>query len=640
MRIASTGKVMLLFLLVLLGCTGKAVVDTPPDPDGDLIPLDLSFALQGSGRTRADAGTLSELADQGRFRGMDHIRIIPFSVGAGEISASTRAIGDIRALPDIDERIDERAYSGSLYHSGLIRNNHAHLFSSAFAALPRGTDAVLVYGRAPRVSKPTVVQDKHFNGSLLETGWQAEGGAYVAAGDLGFAPEAIHDAKAGKIDSLISRILTDIVSGATYSQKYYYQRNGTWYEANIAVPWNENTGDPTLREYFRWITGDSQLMTGAGANLERMLTDLYRRLLRFQSLEEDPFMHTVNGVQYPAVLSNGGSDTFTYAHLYEGLRDTLVNRFTGRVNFGDLRIDSEESVSFAADSLRNYPSSLGLPTGSAVLRWRGTGFVPAVASLEGVAPMDRFCYMPPLYYRTQTTISTSDDQKIYEKYTQDAPSWLSILGQYRQGKEVTPSTYSVALDSALQYGCGLLALTVAASTAGLPDNDDDDRTVCMATGTNFPVTGILVGSQYAQDFAFCPDTTGTEYNLYDRQVSGLYLTTEESAEARTLVLPTPRNRDVYFYLELRNDSGASFTGAEGIILPGQYFYLAGRLEHSAGSGFPQVFMPDHVTTAHCVVSSMENAHICVPEMGNPQLSLGVRTRTDWIMAASSYVILD
>ena len=642
MRLPAFGIILLLSLLVLVSCNERAALDRPQAQEGELIPLDLSFALQGSsGGTRADAGTLTELSGQGHFRGMDHIRIVPFALGDSVVRATSRAIGDIRSLPDIDGRIDESAYSGANYHTGLIRNNHAHLFPNAFAALPSGTGAVLVYGRAPRVARQNPVEEKHFNGSLVERGWpDGTPAEYVFAGDLGFAPEAIHDAKAGKIDSLVSRILTDLVSGASYTQKYYYNHGGTWDEANIAITWDGRVGDPTLQEYFRWITGDSQLMTGAAGNLEYMLTDLYRRLLRFHSLEEDPYLHTLNGRQYAAVLSNGGSDTFTYAHLYDGLRDTLIGRFNAGVNRGDLRIDAEDAVTFVADSLRNYPRSLGLPSGAAVLRWRGTGFIPAVAALEGVAPMDRFCYMPPLYYFAQTTISTSDDQKIYEKYTQAAPNWASILGQYRQGKVVATTTHSVALDSALQYSNGLLALTVCATTTGLPDNDGDDRTVCMASGTNFPVTGVIIGSQYAQDYAFRPDTTGTEYNLFDRNVSGVYLTTAESAEVRTLVLPTPQHRDVYFYLELRNDSGASFSGAEGIILPGQYFYLAGRLEKSTDPAYPQVFMPDHVTTARCIVSSMENAHICVPEMGNPQLQLGVRTLTDWIMAASSYVILD
>ena len=430
------------------------------------------------------------------------------------------------------------------------------------------------------------------------------------------------------------------MSAVSYTQIYYYRRSGIWHTASVAVAWNDNVGDPILRDYFRWITGDSQLMTGAGSNLEYMLTSLYRRLCNFHSLEEDPYLHTVGGVQYTAVLTEGGDDGFTYAHLYDGLRDVLLARFDDLLEAGDIRIDSEGAVSFSSGTLKDYPRSLGLPAGAASLRWRGLNFAPAAEGLDGIAPIDRFCYMPSLYYYASTTLSTSEDREIYKKYTKDMQSWSSILSQYRLGKVVNTSTRSVALDEPLQYACGMLVATVRATSTSLPDNDGDDRTACSATGTNFPVTGIILGGQFRQNFDFSPDLSGNEYNLYDRNISGVYLTTAESADMRTLVLPTPANRDIYFYLELRNDSGTAFTGAEGIILPGQYFYLAGKLEKSTDASFPSVFMQDHLTTAHCTVSSMENAHICVPEMGNPQLMLGVQTRTNWTMAASSYVILD
>ena len=106
------------------------------------------------------------------------------------------------------------------------------------------------------------------------------------------------------------------------------------------------------------------------------------------------------------------------------------------------------------------------------------------------------------------------------------------------------------------------------------------------------------------------------------------------------MLKTPVDREVYFYLELRNDSGATFSGAEGMIYPGNYFYLAGKLVKPADSPFPSIFLQDHYTTTRCVVSSLENAHIAIPELDNPQLVMGVQTTLNWIMAASSYVVLD
>lgn len=139
--------------------------------------------------------------------------------------------------------------------------------------------------------------------------------------------------------------------------------------------------------------------------------------------------------------------------------------------------------------------------------------------------------------------------------------------------------------------------------------------------------------------------------MYDNQMPmdsyqkpTVFLTAEQSGEIRTLVFPTITDSDVYFFLEFRNDSGKPFTGAEGIIMPGSHFYLAGKLEKPSATdkdkGLTSVVMPDHYTTVNCVVSTMKNAHISVPELGNPQLALGLQTETSWINSAASYIVLD
>ena len=282
----------------------------------------------------------------------------------------------------------------------------------------------------------------------------------------------------------------------------------------------------------------------------------------------------------------------------------------------------------------------GLPAGAAVLRWNGIRYVVVSESLDGIAAMDHYCYMPPLYYFVNTTISTSSNVDVAKWYTSETSSWDQIVGTYRQGKVVNEATRSVALDCPMQFAVAQLSATVKATASLLPDNDDDARTNCSVSGTNFPVTGILIGSQHQQTFDFVPVPTSEEYYLYDNQFTGIYLTTTESPVFRSLVLPVPAGEDVYIFLELRNDSGATFTGAEGLILPGNYFYLAGKLDKSEDPAFPQVFMSDHITTARFIISSFENAHVAVPEMSDPTLVMGVQTTVNWIMAASSYVVLD
>lgn len=633
MRMRGTGCIVL--LLVMAACSGK---EEAAGERNTVVPVELALSLEGNASTRASVTAITELANEGSFRGMENIRLIPFAT-RGEIGPEDVSIGFSRKLPSISSSMDDAAYSGQGYHKGLIRNNHAHLYPSASAALPEGTASVLVYGNGIHIAGSDTPTDKHLNGSLIESGWEVSGAAR-AASSWTFSPDPIYTGGIPSSASILTDILTHIASSVTYTQTYYYQRNGVWHEGRIAATWDDALAETVLREYYQWFTGGGELMTGAGRNVEYLLSMLYGRLRRFESDDEEPYLHMAGGVYYPAVLTEGGSDPFTYGTLYNGLCDAILQRFNNLTDNGFLRLNADDTVNLLDGDLTIYPTDMGLPAGAAVIRWNGLRFVVVTEGLDGIAAMDRYCYMPPLYYRANTTLSTCRESNIYEQYTYQAETWDQILSHYRLGKVVDKFTRGVALDDPLQYATGLLVATVRATASLLPDNDGDPRTNCSVTGTNFPVTGILLGSQYRQDYAFSPDLSSEEYYLYDNQIAGVYLTTAESTEFRTLVLPTPEDQDVYFYLELRNDSGATFSGAEGLIFPGNYFYLAGRLEKPEDSDFPAVFMQDHYTTARCTVSSLENAHVAIPDLDNPQLVMGVQSTLNWIMAASSYVVLD
>ena len=587
--------------------------------------------------TRADMSAIREMANEASFRGMKDIRVLSFAAQA-DVTATAQALDQSKKLPDILGVRDELAYSNFQYHTGLIENNNAHLFSDAFAVLPVGTGSVLVYGKAPIQGNNSTQAGKHLNGSLLESDWDQR--EELQAADVTFSPDPIFTGETLETATAMADILTAIVGAATHTQTFYYKRNNVWYSAQASVTWNSSIEETSLRKLFDWFTNEGQLMTGAGSNLEYMLTELHRRLSNYTSEDTDPYTHMAEGVEYQAYLEEGNQNyAFTRAHLFEGLRDMLLARMEDLVDAGLLVDDGAHKITFAQEEMRNYPSSLGLPEGSAVLRWNSLAFVPVSQGLDGIAPLDHFCYMPQLYYFTNTTLKTSDEHEVFDFYTSDK-NWSQIVGSYRLGNVVTKNTHAVVLEKPMQYACALLVTKVQAVSPTLADGDGDNRTYALATGRNFPVTGIIIGNQFRQRFDFSPDVSGTEYYLYDNRISDVYLTNAESAEFRTLVLPSPVNTDVYFFLELRNDSNAAFTGAEGIILPGSKFYLAGKVDKPDDPDLPSVFMQDYFTSLKCTITSLENAHVSVPEMGDPQLTIGVQTSLNWIMSASAYVVLD
>ncbi len=632
--------ILSLCLLASAACSEKEQEGGAAVREVNMIPVELAFALQNEAedQTKANVSYLTELSNTGSFRGMDNICVIPFT-RHGAVEADDVAITSPRPLPSIMGTWDAAAYSNSVYHSGLIRNNKAHFYPAASSALPESTASVLVYGTAPRTSAASGDEKKRQEGSLIVTGLD-ESMSAASASSITFAPDPIYSGGIPGDADAMAKILTDIIAECSFTQAYFYLRNNVWTAGYVAVRWDDETAEPLLKEYFKWVTGDGAVMSASGASTEYMLTQLYQRLLRYTVEDDTQYMHNINGKQFPAYQTMGTETPLLYEDLYNKLCETILRHFYDQQDAGKIKISGDKVVSFVSLSQKNYPSSLGLPEGSAVMRWTGTKYQPVMQGLDGIAPIDRFCFMPSLYYFSNSTLSTASDRDIQKKFTQDVESWNTLLNQYRQGKVVNKRTHSVAFDEPLQYSCGMLVATVSANSTALEDNDDNPRTYCSATGTNFPVTGIIIGSQYGQTFCFDPDTNTSEYSIYDNRISNVYLTHVKSADFRTLVLPTPPGRDIYICLELRNDSGEAFTGAEGIIQPGGYFYLTGKLEHSTDASIPSVFMRDSYTQAHFSVPSFRFAHIAIPELGRAQLVLGVNTSLNWTMSAASYVTLD
>lgn len=606
------------------------------------VPVNLSLSLGGGAPSvKADVSEITELAGTPVFRGISSIRAVPFGT-EGKVVGTNASLGGFRLLPGITSSMDtEASADGKTYHQGLIKNNHAHLYSGSNVALPTGTASLLVYGAAVRAAAPSGQADKHLNGSLLEEGWV--GDASMVASGLKFSPDPILSQESLKeevkeISSGIARVLTTVVN-ASYEQPYYYYDGEKYVSRSHTVLWNADLGSAILRNCFIDFTNSGEQVTGAGRNIAHLITSLYQQLLNYESLDDTPYYHTEGGVDYPTYEEDSSSKPITYGMLYNGLKEELVDQIEALVTAGILSMLDGNNLFFTNEDYQEFPQNLGLPAGSAILRYNsGTGFSPVTEGLDGVAAMDRFCYMPSLYYFANSQLSTTTDTDIYKSYTSQSQNWNVILSQYRVGKKVDAKTTSVAVDSPLQFAPGLLVVKVRAWSEHLPDNDGDVYTYCTPKGISFPVTGIILGSQFTQQFDFTPkEPLSEEYYLYDNLSDEMYLTTAYSKDLRTLVFPTPVNRDIYFFLELRNDSGSSFYGAEGVVHPGAYFYLAGQITCPQNE---RVFNSDTFVTVECVVKTLENAHISIPELGDPHLVMGVDANVNWNNSAASYVILD
>ena len=641
------GRLSHLWIVTALLLAG-ACARTRPDqeaPDATLVPVSVAVRIGNvmarDAATRGNAAVITEM-DQ-TFRGMTEVTLVPFDV-RGRISSGDLSIFHPAYLSDITPGYYSKALEedGASYVSGLVMYSNAHLYPKSEAYLPCGMASALVYGRPPVVEAATAVEQNHLNGALAVSGLAPQS-SLRTAGEISFSPVPICEVSIPVESEQITSVLNEIASALTYTTSYRYEdAGGIWNTGSVTLSWNDSIKDAQLRELFEWFTNDGHLCSEAGHNVEYMISRLYRILKEdYTSYDGTPYEHVTAAHTYPAMLGYG-TTPLTYAILYNGIRDEIVRRIEALRTAGTLEITSDNKVLFASESLSRHPESYGLPDGAAVMRWNGISFVPVTQALDGVAPLMSYCYPPDLWYFVNTTLSTSTQDR-ESVYTQDNPSWKNdILPTYRSGKILHSDTKSAALDSALQYSCAMLVATVRASGETLDDGDGLLSTQVSTASGKLPVTGVIVGSQRTLGFDFTPTGT-TDYFLYDNCISNVFLTRTELASApqvRTLVSQTPDREPVYFSLELRNDTGEAFTGADGLIMQGAKFYLVGSIELPDDDSFARAFERGHITRINCLVTSLAEARTAIPDLEHPHLSAGLQVNVNWKESTPTYLILD
>lgn len=600
------------------------------------VQLALSLGSSTSSLSKGNPAVITEMGESVEFRGMTEVTILPFgesrAVEAGDPSTFRPS-----RMSDISKYTYNRAVgSGGVYVDGLVENNRAHLYPSGEATLPNGTASILAYGCAPLAAAADEIRSRHLNGALDAYGLDIHSSLRLA-GEIYFDPVRILPgalpSQAQQLANLLNAILTPEVE---YTADFWYE-DDTRHDETITAVWNSDLDDNTLRDCFLEITNGGNLIPGSGQSVEYMIARLYRRLKTYVVQDDTPVEYIHTGEVYPAMKPN--NEPLTWGDLYNGLRNTLIQRIEA-LNGNGLTLTPEENKAVLTQpALRNYPGSLGLPDGAAILRWNGNRFYPvedtANDATDGVAPVTSYCYPPRLWYYANSTISTAASDKS-GSYTSENEHWNDILDEYLYGKTVSGSTESVALDQPMQFSCGLLIADVVATSDVLDDGDGDPATTITLTDDTFPITGVIVGSQQRLNFDFTP-AGGQNFFLYDDCITGLVLPTDTPAGFRTFVSQTPDNEDVYLCLELRNDSGQTFVGLDGLILPGSKFYLVGCID--LGEGQSCVFRQDCTTTVHCRISSLANARNAIPNLEQVNIALGIQISVNWVMSTPSHVIL-
>lgn len=578
------GTVALAGLGVMSSCSSDDLGNDPTTNPGETKAVKTQFALN---IPRANGGT--RMSDQNtqankNFLGMENIRMYSFKTApaAGSTSTATFTLANIA--------------------SGISETTSSKIYSDV--SVPVGTTHFLFYAHAPQGT---------------------DAASNFAKGILKF---------------------TAPTTDAT-------ETNGI--SATLVTVKKEDTTSPTA--LLKILNGVAGVEGWATAGADTKLGNLYAQYIKANAGSANSIRLTLQS------LYNSLSGVITAADdaqktIAENIRTKIADSFTATTG-----TDGYVTLAYkATDAVSKYPNNINLPDGAVQLTF-GTDkqFAYAtISNLTGIQQLDaaKICFPASIYYFQSSDLAATAVELDASKWPTsttawtgtDAP-WLKDASNLAEGwtASVQPTTRSIAMRQNINYGVANLATTVKCGEASLPDNTGlnvTDPSEFAGTVTvpeaGFPVTGLLIGGQPTKvGFDFQP-TSDAEYvqTIYDNNLKDIVAKNAEPTTTNyTIVLPNDKGRGVAgqnkvnVAIELTNNSGVAFRGADGIIPAGGKFYLVGTLEPKAdaltGVTNPAVFMSDYKTTMKLTITSLKNAYNTIPDLRSTKLQLGLSVDLDW-----------
>lgn len=259
-------------------------------------------------------------------------------------------------------------------------------------------------------------------------------------------------------------------------------------------------------------------------------------------------------------------------------------------------------------------------------------------------------YPAALYYYANTPIKATTDGS-FNSWPTTATNWSTETWTGWTDR-VEANTRTIALKDNLNYGNALLVTQFQTTQNVLDDNASgngylaDNKISVPSEG--FKVTGVLVGGQPNQSgWDFLPSEftddkfTNTVYDKISTNIVAKVGTPSDDNYTLLMdntILDTDNNRSsdqskVNIAVEFENNSGKTFYGVNGKIMPGAKFYLIAQLSPEGKKVTnvtnPSVFMRDYKTTALLKITSLKNAYNTIPDIRSTKLQLGISVDLVW-----------
>lgn len=425
--------------------------------------------------------------------------------------------------------------------------------------------------------------------------------------------------------------------------------------ANLITVKKEDTASPTA--LLGILNGVAGVDGWATAGADTKLGKLYTQYIKAKAGSANSIRFTLQSLynSLSGVISAADDAQKTVA---ENIRKEIDKSFTPTTGTdGYVTLAYKEGSAYST-----YPNNINLPDGAVQLTYAEATktFSYPTSSTLGALTLDaaKICFPASIYYFQSSDLAATAVELDASKWPTSTTAWTGTTAPWLKDAtnladgwtaSVQPTTRSIAMRQNINYGVANLATTVKCGAASLPDNTDltvtDPSefagTVAVPT-EGFTVTGLLIGGQPTKvGFNFQPASNDAfDYTIYDKNLTGIVaMNGVASAVNYTIVLPNDKGRGVAkqekvnVAIELTNNSGVAFRGADGIIPAGGKFYLVGQLNPDAktieGVTNPAVFMSDYMTTMNLTITSLKSAYNTIPDLRSTKLQLGLSVDLDW-----------
>lgn len=599
------GSVALSGIVAFSACSSENDMGAEVNPTFDGKTVKTQFALNvpyGNTGTRMSADAAQQNSN---FRGISNMKLLSLTAtpAAGTIPTS---LIDLKAVSESD---------GSDY-----ANQGRYIYRDV--AIPVGTKHFVFYGKATGTETTTTTPDKLFEYGYLSDNSLA-GPTAKNLDDTYFTLLKIND---NNID------LSNAVEGTSENFEKVLKALNDVTKTNV-------TNGTTTIEWNNITTSATDMKLNHAEKLWKTFSTL-------KAGSANSVRITLNNLKTSAgVAALGATETPTADG--DGLLKTLVKNI-------------DVALTTLGDG-NTFPADLNLPDGAVGVNydepsktWKFTSSVTMkseninYANITYPASLD---YFVSSHAKARDDASTGISDGIWpakDEWTKDNATWTNW------GDEVKNTTRTIALEKAIQYGVANLKLTIKANANTLLDNAKDkkgqvaDQNVDV-TNNKLVMTGVLIGGQPTQvEWNYEPKTGNTfDLTIYDKKMNGatpatkngIYVPVNTPSNANyTLVLDNNNatTKAIYVAVELVNNTGIDFYGADGMVPAGGKFYLIGKLNPEAATGVTgkednvnRVFLKDYTTKANLTIKDLKNAYNVIPDLRSTAISVGLAVNLEW-----------